>query len=92
MAEIRSVFFDVYGTLLRYGDMKLAWADWLRCPATSAQTSQGPVSAARSPRAALCSAWLPISVKDLGWTICRAMVTLPVSAKPSRQRMVFFMV
>ena len=49
MAEIRSVFFDVYGTLLRYGDMKLAWADWLRCPATSAPMSQGPVSAARSP-------------------------------------------
>jgi len=92
MAEIRGVFFDVYGTLLRYGDMKLAWADWLRCPATSAQTSQGPVSAARSPRTALCSAWLPISVKDLGWAICRAMVTLLVPAKPSRQRMVFFMV
>ena len=92
MAEIRSVFFDVYGTLLRYGDMKLAWADWLRCPATSAPMSQGPVSAARSPRAALCSAWLPISVKDLGWTICAAMVTLQVSAKPSRQIMVFCMV
>ena len=50
MAEIRGVFFDVYGKLLRYGDMKLAWA------------------------------------------ICRAMVTLLVPAKPSRQRMVFFMV
>ena len=41
MAEIRGVFFDVYGTLLRYGEMKLAWADWLRCPATSAQAENG---------------------------------------------------
>ena len=26
---IRGVFFDLYGTLLVYGDMKKAWADWL---------------------------------------------------------------
>ena len=25
----RGVFFDLYGTLLVYGDMKKAWADWL---------------------------------------------------------------
>lgn len=25
----RGVFFDLYGTLLIYGDMKKAWADWL---------------------------------------------------------------
>ncbi|MEW6753599.1 MAG: HAD family hydrolase [Candidatus Latescibacterota bacterium] len=25
----RGVFFDLYGTLLVYGDMKSAWADWL---------------------------------------------------------------
>ena len=41
MAEIRGVFFDLYGTFLRYGDMKSAWADWLRCPATSAQVEDG---------------------------------------------------
>jgi FMN phosphatase YigB (HAD superfamily) len=41
MAEIRGVFFDLYGTLLRYGDMKSAWADWLRCPATSARVEDG---------------------------------------------------
>ena len=49
MAEIRGVFFDLYGTLLRYGDMKSAWADWLRCPGASAETSQRPVSAACFP-------------------------------------------
>ena len=26
---IRGVFFDLYGTLFVYGDMKKAWADWL---------------------------------------------------------------
>ena len=26
---MRGVFFDLYGTLLVYGDMKKAWADWL---------------------------------------------------------------
>lgn len=25
----RGVFFDLYGTLLVYGDMRLAWSDWL---------------------------------------------------------------
>lgn len=29
MKPIRGVFFDLYGTLLVYGDMKKAWADWL---------------------------------------------------------------
>lgn len=27
--SIRGVFFDLYGTLLTYGDMKSAWSDWL---------------------------------------------------------------
>jgi putative hydrolase of the HAD superfamily len=27
--EIKGVFFDIYGTLLTYGDMSAAWADWL---------------------------------------------------------------
>lgn len=27
--SIRGVFFDLYGTLLIYGDMRAAWADWL---------------------------------------------------------------
>ncbi len=27
--KARGVFFDLYGTLLIYGDMKQAWADWL---------------------------------------------------------------
>ncbi len=36
MVKIRGVFFDLYGTLLRYGAMDSAWADWLHCPATSA--------------------------------------------------------
>ena len=27
--NIKGVFFDLYGTLLVYGDMKAAWADWL---------------------------------------------------------------
>jgi len=26
----KGIFFDLYGTLLIYGDMKRAWADWLR--------------------------------------------------------------
>ncbi len=26
---MRGIFFDLYGTLLVYGDMKKAWADWL---------------------------------------------------------------
>ncbi|MFC1452257.1 HAD family hydrolase [Verrucomicrobiota bacterium] len=26
----KGVFFDLYGTLLVYGDMEAAWADWLR--------------------------------------------------------------
>jgi hypothetical protein len=25
----QGVFFDLYGTLLIYGDMTAAWADWL---------------------------------------------------------------
>lgn len=29
MKPIRGVFFDLYGTLFVYGDMKKAWADWL---------------------------------------------------------------
>ena len=36
MAKIRGGFFDLYGTLLGYGDIDSSWADWLRCPATSA--------------------------------------------------------
>lgn len=27
--EIKGVFFDLYGTLLIYGDMSAAWSDWL---------------------------------------------------------------
>ncbi len=27
--NIRGIFFDLYGTLLIYGDMKAAWSDWL---------------------------------------------------------------
>ena len=27
--NIKGVFFDLYGTLLIYGDMKAAWSDWL---------------------------------------------------------------
>lgn len=27
--SIRGIFFDLYGTLLVYGDMQTAWADWL---------------------------------------------------------------
>jgi putative hydrolase of the HAD superfamily len=27
--DTRGVFFDLYGTLLLYGDMKAAWSDWL---------------------------------------------------------------
>ena len=27
--NIKGVFFDLYGTLFRYGDMSAAWADWL---------------------------------------------------------------
>ncbi len=27
--SIQGIFFDLYGTLLIYGDMKQAWADWL---------------------------------------------------------------
>ena len=27
--RIRGVFFDLYGTLLTYGDMSKAWSDWL---------------------------------------------------------------
>ena len=30
MAEIRGVFFDLYGTLLRYGDMEAAGDSWFR--------------------------------------------------------------
>lgn len=26
---MNGVFFDLYGTLLIYGDMKAAWTDWL---------------------------------------------------------------
>ena len=26
----RGIFFDLYGTLLVYGDMRLAWSDWLK--------------------------------------------------------------
>ena len=26
---VRGVFFDLYGTLLSYGDVGAAWADWL---------------------------------------------------------------
>lgn len=29
MKPIRGIFFDLYGTLFIYGDMKKAWADWL---------------------------------------------------------------
>lgn len=29
MKSIRGVFFDLYGTLFVYGDMKKAWEDWL---------------------------------------------------------------
>ncbi len=31
MTEIRGVFFDLYGTLLRYGDMEAAGDSWFRC-------------------------------------------------------------
>ncbi len=27
--DCRGIFFDLYGTLLLYGDMRAAWADWL---------------------------------------------------------------
>lgn len=27
--KVRGVFFDLFGTLLVYGDMKVAWAEWL---------------------------------------------------------------
>jgi len=27
--SIQGIFFDLYGTLLVYGNMKKAWSDWL---------------------------------------------------------------
>ena len=34
---IRGIFFDLFGTLFIYGDMKKAWSDWLYCLYSSMQ-------------------------------------------------------
>jgi len=46
LAEIKGVFFDLYGTLLILGDMKRAWSDWIEvlygglCPPETAVTRE----------------------------------------------------
>jgi putative hydrolase of the HAD superfamily len=46
LAEIKGVFFDLYGTLLILGDMKRAWSDWIEvlyaflCPSEMAVTRE----------------------------------------------------
>lgn len=37
--KIKGVFFDLYGTLLIYGDMSAAWADWLAACYASLRSS-----------------------------------------------------
>ena len=48
----RGVFFDLYGTLIAYGDMTAAWADWLS--ALHSQLTRGGLTASRHDLAIAC--------------------------------------